>query len=127
MVKAVVDLAGADGAKDRTAQAPAAIAAMDHIVQAVGGAGSDWVRTLLPMNQFLDVKRDGFVGRKELFDAVNASKAALTVISAGPGAGKSSFLAQFHYTQPEQVVAVHVCRFGMVDTLDARRWVDSIG
>ena len=91
------------------------------------------VERLLPWDfgRYLERKREGFVGRRWLFTALQR---ALTdkhrravLITGGPGFGKSAFVAEYLHRNPDgRVLAFHCCQADTRETLSPGRFVRSI-
>lgn len=80
---------------------------------------------------FLNDKREHFVGRDWLFEAIDswrksANEKAL-LLTGSPGTGKSAIVAQLvHYNPGGQVLAYHCCQADTLETLKPDRFVRSI-
>lgn len=113
------------------------IAEFDHNVepQAIGASTSDssvearreiqdlLMRelTVLDFAPRLEEKRQNFIGRKWLFDEVadwmsSGTEPAL-LITGDPGVGKSAFVAEMIYRNPDDILAYHICSADDPETL----------
>jgi WD40 repeat protein len=93
-----------------------------------------WHHLLDPFDfsAFLHSKREGFTGRKWLFDTIDVWRQSplrerALLIKGDPGTGKSAFVAELVHLNPgNQVLAYHCCQWDTVQTLDPWRFVRSI-
>ncbi|MDX1946558.1 MAG: TIR domain-containing protein [Pirellulaceae bacterium] len=81
---------------------------------------------------FLFSRRQHFVGRQWLFDAIDAWRAdpgakPVLLVRGDAGVGKSAIVADLVHRNPDgQVLAYHCCQWNLPATLDSRRFVQSL-
>ncbi|OSI68570.1 toll/interleukin-1 receptor domain-containing protein [Bradyrhizobium canariense] len=86
----------------------------------------------LDFDLYLNLKTRGFVGREwlidELFERLQRADGSTAVILAcEPGWGKTSFTGHLFRTNPGgQLLAAHFCRADRADSIDPRRFVESL-
>jgi WD40 repeat protein len=93
-----------------------------------------WHHLLDPFDfaAFLYPKREGFTGRRWLFDAIDvwrqgAGRDRALLIKGDPGTGKSAMVAELVHRNPDgQVLAYHCCQWDVAQTLEPWRFVRSI-
>lgn len=93
-----------------------------------------WHHLLDPFDfaAFLHAKREGFTGRRWLFDAIDLWRTTggggrVLLIKGDPGTGKSAVVAELVHRNPGgQVLAYHCCQWDVGDTLEPWRFVRSI-
>lgn len=89
-----------------------------------------WLRPL-DFDSYLHERRQGFVGRKQLFREVheltqNPNERAL-LITGDPGVGKTAFVAEMARSNPHgQVLACYCCRSNVGETLRPSRFQQTI-
>jgi Effector-associated domain 4 len=91
-----------------------------------------WERDLQPLNftPFFAEKRQYFIGREWIFDEIDVrcvlgNEQAL-IITGDPGSGKSAFISEFVYRNPQRVIAYHSCHADIEQTIKPGRFVRSI-
>ncbi len=81
--------------------------------------------------RYLAGKREGFIGRRWLFTALQRELAddsrRAVLITGGPGFGKSAFVAEYLHRNPDgRVLAFHCCQADTRETLSPGRFVRSV-
>ena len=92
-----------------------------------------WHERLTPFDfePYLNEKRQNFTGRQWLFDEIEAWRVQdnqrTLLITGDPGTGKSAFVAELVFRNPEnQVLAYHCCQAENPATLDLGQFIRSI-
>ena len=85
----------------------------------------------LDFDDYLQLKRKGFVGREWLFEEIDrwSSKATepALLITGDPGSGKSSIMAELIHRNPgARVIGYHFCQSNEIETLRPGRFVQSL-
>jgi hypothetical protein len=85
----------------------------------------------LDFDLYLAAKTRAFVGRewlvRDVFQHLSGTKASTLLIVGEPGWGKTAFAGHLFATNPNgQIIAAHFCRADRLDTIDPRRFVQSI-
>ncbi|MBK6852852.1 MAG: toll/interleukin-1 receptor domain-containing protein [Burkholderiales bacterium] len=120
---------------DEAAYAASFASLLDSIGAALDGKPlyRHWQDRLQPWDfgRLLAARRQGFVGRDWLFQALATRlagpAASAVLVTGGPGFGKSAFIAEYLHRNPEgRVLAYHCCQADTRETLNAGRFVRSV-
>jgi hypothetical protein len=104
-------------------------------VKAVAGGALPKYRTQifepLDFDLYLRAKTRDFVGREWLLEMLlrelNESDSTAIILVAAPGMGKSAFAGHLFGTNPDgQLLAAHFCRVDRADSIDPRRFIESL-
>ena len=85
----------------------------------------------LDFDLYLKAKTRDFVGREwllgELFERLQTDASPAIILVADPGWGKSAFAAHLFGANPDgQLLAAHFCRADRADSIDPRRFIESL-
>lgn len=85
----------------------------------------------LDFDDYLQLKRKGFVGREWLFDEMDLwrfeSEERALLITGDPGTGKTSLVAELIHRNPGgRVIGYHCCQSNEIETLRPGRFVQSL-
>ncbi|MFE2724054.1 hypothetical protein [Kitasatospora sp. NPDC059327] len=91
-------------------------------------SGTDGAPRRIDFSGYAEQKRQGFTGRRRLFEAVRSwlatSDERALLVTGGPGTGKSAFLAEFtHRAGPGEILGTYFCAAEDRTTLEPAAFV----